>query len=369
MTTLEVPHDIQSASSYINNTLISKGYIQQHEKLRFSSQQMAGDGEIDDDDEETKEPATSEFDKAVENDRRMLNLISSLLETIEADNVTRDQLTDRVHQAIKARESNEQELQRARAKCAALEAQLAAATRLNQTLEATKRGLESRNKTATEELAQLKSLHQKNRVQFGNELRKRDVAISKLKQRLQDPASRGKPLMAVSGTFSKKLNSYTSGQGVVSAGAHPNTVAMNLETLKELSRDNSMLYALCYKTKLVVENILQYGFKDAQIELSPEELDNIESLGYDVPDTDELAVFSARVIGRTTNIQQLAAETSQSLEKLSKQVNSSEMVPAKDVERKDREIQELQEQVEQVTANWKRAIKTMDEWKDFRNKK
>lgn len=356
--TSEVPDDITSASNYINNVLISKGYIQQHEALQFWSQQLvrAKDQEMD-----VQATDTTVF----ENDRRTLNLINSLLETIDSDSNARMKLVNGTEQAQRTLDARDQQIQRLTTKCDALETQLSSTLRLNQTLEAAKRTLESSNKTLREDMSRMKALQQQSKAQFANELRKKDAQISRVKQRLQDPISRNKPLTGASGTFSRVHNSYTSGQGQAPAGV---TTTDSLPALRALSQENSMLYGLAYKTRLVLDNILHYGFKDQKLDLSPDEIDNIESLGYDVSGSDELIVNSARVIRRTTNVTQLGAETAHSLQKLSDQLKSAEMVPITEVQLKDKEISELQGQVETVTANWQRAIKTMDEWKNFRKK-
>lgn len=393
--TLEVPHDIQSASSYINNILVTKGYIQSHEALRFWSQQLAGEGTKEDEEDAEMQDHKDPFETAVSNDRVTLNLINSLLETIESDSTARETLMNRAEQAQKSLDGRDQHIQRLTSRCEALDQQLTSLNRLNRTLESAKRTLESSNKTIREDLARMKSLQLQSKAQFANELRKRDVQIARLKQRLQDPlargssgASGGKPLTGASGIFSSAYNTFSAGQGVLlssqaltasnsSSGTSGTSNLGNnsdndlLPLLRALAQENSMLYGLAYKTRLVIENVVHYGFRDLKLELSADEMDNIESLGYDIAggaDKNELVTNSARVIRRTINVAQLGAETSQSLQKLSEHVNSSEMVPAAEVERKDKEIQELQNQVESVTANWQRAIKTMDEWKAFRSR-
>lgn len=401
---LEVPHDIESAASYINNALLSKGYIQNNELLEFMSHQFvtSDDDEAAADDgtgveQDTDRPKSNSgkltFDTAVETDRRLLNLINQLLETIDSDATTRDRLAEQTNQAMRARESAELELHRLQTKYRSMETQLSNATRQVQSLETAKRGLENKCKATDDELTKLAHLHQNNKVKFGNELRKRDVALSKLKQRLQDPALRSKPLMGVSGSFSKRLNSFTSGQqpSTGSGGSGATDVSESLLTnFQALSKDNSMLYALCYKTKLVLDNMLSHGFENPQIELSPEELDNIDGLGYDreagqdentspgestalVPSGSDIAKYSARAINRTTSISHLADETAASLELLSQQIHAmgtgaGGMVPAEELERKEEEARQLKEQVEQATANWKQAVETMENWKKLRNK-
>lgn len=248
---------------------------------------------------------------------------------------------------------------------------------IHRTLESAKRTLESSNKTLREDLSKFKALQQQSKGQFANELRKRDVQISKLKQRLQDPVVRSKPLTGSSGSFSRIYNSYTSGQpplskALVKSDATNSDTSDILPLLRALARENSMLFGLAYKTRLVLDNVAQYGFKDdPNLELSPEEMDNIQSLGYDVDSSgnhEELTLNSARTIRRTLNVTRLGAETAQSLERLSQLLHSAEFVPVAEVQRRDKDLAQLQSQLEQVTANWQRAIKTMDEWKTFRNK-
>lgn len=134
----EVPHDVQSASSYINNLLISKGYIQQDEKLQFCSQQLSplsNEDEMMDSDNNPSPAHTVDqnmFETAVANDRQILNLINVLLETIDGDSAARAQMQSRAEQQQKALERSQEQLVRLKVKCEGLENQMSSHNRLNQ---------------------------------------------------------------------------------------------------------------------------------------------------------------------------------------------------------------------------------------------
>jgi hypothetical protein len=425
-----VPHDIQAASDYINNLLLSRGYISRADEIVFSTQALTdtagnadpgastndtgGDSAMTDNFQNSGAVPTTRFERAINNDRKLLELLNTLLETIASDAAAHSTLQAELAARERALTKTEERLTQLQSRYEALDTQHAAAGRQQRQLEVTVRGLESTNKALKEELARAKGALQSGREQFANELRRKDVTIATLRKE-QAPQRRMQPrgstmggkadvtgvtsnMTGVRGVFSKSHNSYTLDINISASGSDSNArekLGAELDaaaggalvpTVRALAAENSMLASLAYKTRLIVEALADQGFVDPGTDLSAQELDNIEALGYDAlalqRDTyngednnssrnnnnnnnysRDLSAFAARTIQRTTEVAQLGEEVLAALGRLAAGLRRADVVPAAEVAQRDAEIAELRAQITTVTANWRQAIRTMDEWK------
>lgn len=415
-TSTAIPHDIKAATIYIHNLLLSRGYVSRTDEILLSTQALTedttsvspdatagGDGATKVS-ESNAIPSVTRFERAVDSDRRILELLNTLLETI-----TSDEAACQTHQAeIKVQKQTllkaEERLVRLQIRYESLDA---SASRQQQQLEATVRGLESENKTLKEELSKAKSALQSGREQFANELRRKDVDIAALKKELT-PQKRIQPrssttgstattiagtanMTGVTGMFSKAHNSYTIDARPSVSGSYSSIKTklgneldaavgdMLVPTVRALAAENSMLVSLAYKTLLIITALAEKGYVDPGTDLSAQELDNIEALGYDMLalDTDVAdgqtkinhnnnisgRLGAAHTVQRTTQVERLGKKVLSSLGLLAAGLQRADMVPATEVSQRDAEIAELRAQVTAITANWNQAIRTMEDWK------
>lgn len=416
-TSTAVPHDIKAATIYIHNLLLSRGYVSRNDEILLSTQALTEDtasvspdattgGEGATNAFESNEiPSVTRFERAVDSDRRILELLNTLLETI-----TSDEAAYQTHQAeIKVQK---QALLKAEERLARLQIRYesldASSSRQQQQLETTVRGLELENKTLKEELSKAKSALQSGREQFANELRRKDVDIASLKKELT-PQKRIQPrsstigstttttiagtanMTGVTGIFSKAHNSYTIDARPSLSGSYSSIKTklgneldaavgdVLVPTVRALAAENSMLVSLAYKTLLIVTALAEKGYVDPGTDLSAQELDNIEALGYDMLAMDSDVedgqtkinhnnnisgrLRAAHTIQRTTQVERLGEKVLSSLGLLAAGLQRADMVPVAEVSQRDAEIAELRAQVTTITANWNQAIRTMEDWK------
>lgn len=354
-------------------------------------------------------------------------------------------------------------------------------------LESDLRSLNLQNKSTQDDLIKTVNLYEKAKRDFQVELRRRDVEVSKLKQRLQEPFARKLATPAIrsnvtisvpifsthedhksaidfeslsplppdtvrfqksSGSFSRFINNPNSLshnnenssdlKGIISL-SHMTPITKKwqdilVKIVKDLARDNSLLYAAIYKiqgliNQSITENkdssplripsledgdhimsdlhVISSGIKSPGYsqslssylsQLSPEELNDLESFGYDlrtiIPNQPLDTLNSPNFVHTTNNSNHLFQSTTSqngqkipqvvqlplsidtlysnlehSLESLFEALHNPNLVPIEDLHAKDHEIDSLKEQVQKITGHWERAISTMDQWKSYREER
>jgi hypothetical protein len=332
MTGVSNAGDVRSAASYVNNVLVSKGYIRDDERLEFGRQE---------EDEER--------------DARTINVIYALLKTIDDDSKANEANAQLVKDFKRQREEESTRHERLQAKHAAMEKQVADLERESSNLRSSADGYHRAAEHQREQGVRLKSLIKQIRQQFANELRRRDVQIAKLKERLQDTSRRTRTLTGVSGTLSKSYNSYST----TALNPHDGESEASAAISSELSAMNNAL---------VAEN-------NALLVMLHQIRDSISS----VTDENRTAIISERtasyndqprdvseVLTRCQSTQELNEEVSDCISYITQALHSPNYVSVTELKDKENEIQRLKDQLLDANTNWQKALSTMEQWKKYR---
>lgn len=328
-----IPHDISSALSYLNTQLLAHGFL--------TTPLQA-----------TAQIPLSEHDA---HDRTVLDLINRLLNTVKEDTERREREQSTVASQIRALGQLELQLKAARARAEAGELQAAQMNQRAKTMEERAQNAEARARACEAEAKRARAAAEDVKIRYANELRRRDVEIERAKrERVQTV----RKVVGVSGVFTGPDVAVK----IRDSGSETPGVA---KIVKDLAKENSMLYGLVYRTRLVLENVSErYDSLRELGTVDARQLDNIQHLGYD----EEMGEGEARVILRTLEIDDLTQELNNALGKVASAIKqvSEESVPVETLRRREKEVLELQEQLIRVTENWEQSMKTMDEWKKFR---
>lgn len=332
MTAVSNSGDVRSAASYVNNVLVSKGYIRDDERLELGQQE--GDEE---------------------RDTRTINVIYALLKTIEDDSKASEANAQLVNDFKRQHEEENTRHERLKAKCSALEKQVASLERDGSNLKSSADGFHRAAEQQKEQSVRLKSLIKQIRQQFANELRRRDVQIAKLKERLQDTSRRTKTLTGVSGTLSKSYNSYST----TALNRHDSESEASAAISSELSAMNNAL---------VAENnallVMLHQIRDSISSVTDENQSAIISertASYNEQPSD-----ASEVLIRCQTTQELNEEVSDCIQYITQALHSPNYVSVTELKEKESEIERLKDQLLDANTNWQKALSTMEQWKKYR---
>jgi chromosome segregation ATPase len=323
--------EIESAALYINNSLISKGYIRESERLLFKY-------------------ADSSPEEQATNTSRIINTIYALLKTVESDAKIKDGANIKIQELQKGLERERTQYSRLESKYDALDNQFQAAQRAHESLESALRSEKSQAGRYKEAIVKNKNSVQQLKLKCSNELRRRDIEIARLKELLRDPRrSTRTGLTRTSGTLST-YDSYAnvpeslqdSGQELI-----PVLSQQLIEYNAELTSENRILYSLLHKVNFTICDLTE---------------GNSEYARTSGPDPSN----AAGVAVRAANAQDLGELILESLSQIRKVLNSPNFVSLAELKEKERQVKSLQLQLKEATENWQKALKTMDEWKSYR---
>lgn len=307
---------MEAAATYINNTLVSKGYILE-ERLKFASISELSDAE------------------SAENDQLVINTIFSLLESLSKDSKAEEV---RLRHVAELRSDND----RLRATNRSLEAKLdAVQTRLvNEEhasnlarREVTKLETAARNERGN--LMRAKMAVDRFRQQSLVEIRKRDVRL----ERMKELARKGTAMA------SESIQAYTP----------PTPDVRQLDN--ELVTDNKLLLSLIYRT---IDDIDMLKRNAITAKDMPQKDDLRTVVQLSVLELQHGGTFS---LTRTDNVYELASTLADNLMSLKDVLAQKFTLPEID---HDSEVAVLKRQLQESNDNWQKSVKTMEEWKAYR---
>lgn len=341
--------DTDSAALYINNCLVSQGFIRDSERLQLGDSDKSedsGDGE---------------------NYRRIINVIYGLLNKVERDSKDKEQIMLKLKEQQRELDQKVAKIDRLNAKCEASGKQLFSVEKLNNALESSLASAKNKNDESKAMIAQLKLVVQKTRLQFANELRKRDMEISRLKERLHDPR-KVKTIRGVSGSLSISYNSYKGHANSPSDVPGSTRIAVkSAETSKEKIAVQKELIAL--NQQLVSENAtlldILHNIQDGFVEMvySTSLTDKLPEFHLDGPSD------AAGVTQRSVEAKQLGKRISICIDEVTNMINSPNFVSLIELREKEQQVNTLKEELKEMTVNWKKAITTLDQWKKYKEKR
>ncbi|CAN6671758.1 hypothetical protein TRVA0_045S00320 [Trichomonascus vanleenenianus] len=311
--------DLRSAALYVNNALVSKGYIKDDERLEFSSVMEDGGSA---------------------NDARVINVIYSLLSTLEKDNQASETAFQKASEAAQERERARAENERLQGAYDSLDTKMRRIQNAHSSGVMALRRAESQLSAAQEELNRQKQMMKQAKIQFANELRKRDIQIDRLKERVLDSRDKSSSSVSgVSGLLSKSYNSYSS------AVVKPDSSG-SAEASQKLCED------LVEKNRYMVAENEQLMFFLNDIRRSMRTM-----VGQSVEETG--------AADNELTIERLAEDISDSVKTARDILNSPNYVSTTELTEKEREISRLELKVTELAANWKSAMQTLEEWKKY----
>lgn len=332
-------HNHQTASSYINNLLLSRGLLRNGVPIEFATPSKVEGGT----DATMAQVMNLVHDLILRRDRETdtLSAVSQSLQTLRTSSAQQSQVITRLE-----------------TRNADLDRQLALSGTQERAARATLRSSETRTKAMKEEMARLKGTVAQIRSQCANDIRRRDGEIQKLKRHLEGRRGRdgngGQVGIVVvrpgvnSAQQGSKLLENEVDLGSPEYSLKQETTEFLTQLSQGLSDENDALIGLVRSTLASLRS-LQGLPKD-----SAPGLDRLEDAG---------GGYSNLALTAPPSYEDLAADTDDVLEHLSGLLTNPSFVPLEEVEIREDEIIRLRAGWEKMEARWKEAVALMDGWR------
>lgn len=327
--------DLQSAAAYINSALVTKGYLKDDQLIEFASLGESKDN-----------------NKAlVTNDTRIINVIYGLLDAADNDNNNSELQENRIAELEKRLERETMEKRKINSQLQAAERRIQADGLKLQQLQSSLKMSEVNHLNSKDDLNRLTALVGQLKTQFANELRRKDVEIGKIKQRLQDPR-RVKTHYSSKGTLTKFDSRSPTIKAPESSSAQ--------EDVEKLSQILVQLNdVLVVENGLLLKELYKVNSDVCRANGNPPSLEEFVWKGPHLN--------AAGVAKRTAHGNKISASIRSNLKQMIDLLNDPNVVSMDEVRKRDKTITQLTEKLRETTENWQKAIKTMDEWKKYRN--
>lgn len=328
--------DLQSAAAYINSSLVTKGYLKEDQRIDFAS---LGDSKDDD-------------RSLVTNDTRIINVIYGLLDAVDNDNSNSERQQSKITELEKRLEREAIEKRKISLQLQAAERRILSDSLKQQQLQSSMKMAEVNHINTKEELTRLSGLVSQLKTQFANELRRKDVEISKIKMRLSEPRH-GKTHYGSKGTLTRLDSRSPAANAIESSPVREETVEKLSQTLVQLND------ALVAENGLLLKELYKVNCEICKANGKPPALEEFVWKGPNLG--------AAGVARRTAHGNKISASIYSNLKQISDLLNDPNVVSVDEVRDRDKTIAHLTEKLRETTENWQKAIKTMDEWKKYRS--
>ncbi|PLB49610.1 hypothetical protein P170DRAFT_409124 [Aspergillus steynii IBT 23096] len=335
------PHNLEAASTYINNVLLARGLLKSGSPIDFA------------------QPDNDEGGVATTMGR-VINLVNDLVLRRDREAEHRENLANTIR-TLRAEDSQKTlEIEKLQTKASELTRSLALAEAQERSMKTNMASTDSTIRALKEQVQRMKTVTQQVRAQCANDIRKRDLEMQKLKSHLAE-RQRGK----------------REGLGVTTININP---AVDRSSRMKLSKGgegvNDPGYSLKQETNDFLTELLQNlsDENDALIMLARntvQTLKDLQGLPHAEED-DEGAIGSASVgthkssQGPVTTLpsscEDLSDQMDRVLEHLRTLLTNPSFVPLEEVEMRDEEIVRLREGWEKMEARWRQAVTMMDGW-------
>ncbi|KAK9375414.1 Afadin and alpha-actinin-binding-domain-containing protein [Lipomyces chichibuensis] len=322
---MDAETDLNSVSRRLNSALISKGLLDQSNRLNFHEGSDA---------------------------RKIINFIYDIIRRRDKDSELKENLVNTIHEHKASETRLKKVITQLESKCDHFERQFNIVAVQRDNFSTNVKTLELQNRNLQDDIARQKTVLQQIRAQDANERRKRDQQILRMKEKAGFEIRRAKSISTTTGKFNNSSWSseryVASSQSMQTFSEHPESGSLFREqasniipnVIQELTHENARLIALIRETSLTL-NVFT-GEKS----VNNEEFDNV--LQY-LPST----------------FPELSIEINNSLEALREILHEPKYVSIEEVHHREQEIERLKKQLDSMTTNWKDAIQTMDEWNQY----
>lgn len=354
------PQNRRTASTYINNLLISRGLLRNGAPIEFANPGNAEGGL----DATMGQVMSLVHDLILRRDVRQSSLkleswcsiCTYCLTQRESDTLA--SLSQNLQTLRTSSTQQTQNIRRLENRNADLDRQLALTGAQERSVRATLRSAETRNKVLREEMLRLKGTVAQIRAQCATDVRRRDGEIQRLKRHLEGRRGRDGNggqvgVVVVPPGMSKGPQGKRNGE--TEADLESPTYSLEQETTdfltqlsQGLSDENDALICLVRGTLATLRSLqgLPESGLGSEMDARLEDMDSANT-----------------AVGGPPSYEALATSTDEVLEHLRGLLTNPSFVPLEEVEIREDEIQRLREGWEKMGARWKEAVALMDGWK------
>ncbi|KAF8540719.1 Afadin and alpha-actinin-binding-domain-containing protein [Trichophaea hybrida] len=324
------PGNLKSASNYVNNQLASRGLVCGN-PIDFAKP--------------SKDP---------DNPARIINLVHELVQRRDKEAEQRENLAITIRSLQNTETKQTSTIESLKTKVSELERKNSVLEAQARSANSTIRTIESSAKSLRDESVRLKTLLAQVRTQCANDIRKRDMQIQKMKERLLDTRRGTRPTastIVITGAQQPSrstMREYNDAGEAIGSSLNPLTdeTVDFLTTLSQtLADENDSILALlrqCLSTLKAVQGL-------------PDDDHN--------PQTEEEVEDAVNpVVAPPANFESLSLELDTVMGSLQEMLNQPNYVPVEDLAEKEEEIAILKRRNEVLEEEWKKAIDLVDGW-------
>ncbi|MCJ1436197.1 hypothetical protein MMC27_005575 [Xylographa pallens] len=329
------PQNLQTASEYVNNLLLSRGLLRNGMPIEFAKPSRAEGG------------ANAAM-------AQIINLVHDMVIRRDRETDTLASLSHNIQTLRSTAAQQSQVISRLETRSSESERQLALSVAQERAAKASLRSAENRNRALREEMGRLKLSVAQIRSQCANDIRKRDGELKRLKRHLEGrrgpEGTRGQVgVVVVNPGISKMPN----GSGLDNAETDTeNGFSLRQETnesltqlSQNLSNENDALISLV-RTTLATLRSLQ-GIPNTSDSLPEAPVESDPNVILTIPPSYE----------------RIAADIDDVLEQLRTLLTNPAFVSLEEVEIREDEIIRLREGWDKMEARWREAVTMMDGWR------
>ncbi|KAI9682159.1 MAG: hypothetical protein M1817_000213 [Caeruleum heppii] len=344
-------HSLSSASSYINNLLLSRGLLRSGQVINFAKPHKAEGG-------------------TAGTMSQIINLVHDMVLRRDREAEQRENLGMTIRTLHSTETKQKLDLDRLHTQKTESDRQMALAQAQERAHRTTMRTLEASMRDLREEMLRHKTMLQQVRFQCANDIRKRDVQIQKLKSHLtiQQRGARA-PLTNSTITIvpTPSTNSAVSGRdsGCEVSLDSPNysltqeTTDFLTQLSQSLSDENDNLAELLRSTVITLRSVS--GLKHSSQPQQPHHGENGGVKAQAAPVAGDADIQLAQNI--PISYESLATEVDEVLAHLRIILTSPSFVPVEELEAREEEISRLREGWEKMETRWREAVTLMDGWR------
>ncbi|MCJ1379172.1 hypothetical protein MMC17_002272 [Xylographa soralifera] len=330
------PKNLQTASEYVNNLLLSRGLLRNGTPIEFAKPSKAEGG-------------------ANATMAQIINLVHDMVLRRDRETDTLSSLSHNMQNLRSTAAQQSQVISRLETRSSEFERQLALSVAQERAAKAGLRSAENRNRALREEMAKLKLSVAQIRGQCANDMRKRDGELKRLKRHLEgrrgQEGNRGQVGVVV----------VTPGTSKMPIGNGINNVEMDTKSPGHSLKEDTNEFLTQLSQNLSNEN-------DALISLVRTTLATLRSLQA-LPDAfdnvPEAPVESDPnvILTMPPSYERLATDIDDVLEQLRTLLTNPSFVSLEEVEIREDEIIRLREGWDKMEARWREAVTMMDGWR------
>ncbi|KAL4897455.1 Afadin and alpha-actinin-binding-domain-containing protein [Aspergillus ambiguus] len=335
------PHNLQAASTYINNVLLARGLLKNGRPIDFA------------------EPENDEGGTGATMGR-IINLVNDLVLRRDREAEHRENLATTIH-ALRTEGSQKLlEIEKLKTRGSELTRALALAEAQERTLKTNVAHADSTIRGLKEQVQRTKTTMQQVRAQCANDIRKRDLEMHRLKSHLADRQRGKREGLGVTtininpaADRTSKAKFSSGGEGIHNPGysLRQETNDFLTELCQNLSDENDSLIMLARNTVQTLKDLQGLPEVEGEDEYS----NGTASVGTHKSSHGPVTSLPA-------SCEELSTQMDRVLEHLRTLLTNPSFVPLEEVEVRDEEIRRLREGWEKMEGRWKQAVTLMDGW-------